>query len=380
MKKIFLRILMVVFTTVLFAVFGLITVLMIVNYGPSDRAHKLFVNSVRETSAIGFLADWFTTPEELEKILSENKIEEINDVTDTSMVVIKGRDNESTKPNANVTPGTTPGAGATTTPDSEVTQTPSGDEPTPDVEPDQAAEPGVTEDNLISDKDGIKICKVKGSTYTGRMMIIEDPSRVKVGVCKQFGIRSGKGQQVSEIMKEYNAVAATNAGGFEDENGRGSGSMPIGYVFSEVQLLYNPKKSGLLIGFDENDILIVGNMTADQALEKKIRDAITFGPALIVNGVSAQISGVGSGLNPRTAIGQRADGAVLLLSIDGRQANSLGATYADMIKIYEEFGAVNAANLDGGSSAIMYYENEVISNPSNLINNRNMPTAIIVTR
>ena len=59
MKKIILRILMVVFTTVLFAVFGLITVLMIVNYGPSDRAHKLFVNSVRETSAIGFLADWF---------------------------------------------------------------------------------------------------------------------------------------------------------------------------------------------------------------------------------------------------------------------------------------------------------------------------------
>ena len=377
MKKLVIRIIVVILTTVLFALFGLMTVLLIINYGPSDRAHKLFVNSVRETSAIGFLADWFTTPEELERILSENTIEEIDDVTDTSMVVIKNRDSESKKPDANVTPAGNTQESSTTDPNPAETGTPDNDTPTPEEEP---AEPGVTENNLISDKDGIKICKVKGPTYTGRMMIIEDPSRVKVGVCKQFGIRSGRGQQVSQIMEAYNAVAATNAGGFEDDNGRGSGSMPIGYVFSEGQLLYNPKGSGLLIGFDENDILIVGNMTAEQALEKKIRDAITFGPALIVNGVSAQISGVGSGLNPRTAIGQRGDGAVLLLSIDGRQANSLGATYGDMIKIYEEFGAVNAANLDGGSSAIMYYEGEVISNPSNMINNRNMPTVIIVTR
>ncbi len=376
MKKLVIRIIVVILTTVLFALFGLMTVLLIINYGPSDRAHKLFVNSVRETSAIGFLADWFTTPEELERILSENTIEEIDDVTDVSMVVIKGREDEK-KPDANVTPAGNTQESSAADPNPAGTGTPDNDTPTPEPE---ASEPGVTEDNQISDKDGIKICKVKGPTYTGRMMIIEDPSRVKVGVCKQFGNRSGRGQQVSQIMEAYNAVAATNAGGFEDDNGRGSGSMPIGYVFSEGQLLYNPKGSGLLIGFDENDILIVGNMTAEQALEKKIRDAITFGPALIVNGVSAQISGVGSGLNPRTAIGQRGDGAVLLLSIDGRQANSLGATYGDMIKIYEEFGAVNAANLDGGSSAIMYYEGEVISNPSNMINNRNMPTAIIVTR
>ena len=378
MKKLVTRILIVIFTTALFVLFGVFTVLLIVNYGPSKRAHKLFVNSVRETSAIGFLAEWFTTDAELERILAENKIEEIDDVTDTSMVVIKGRD-EDKKPENNVTPPADPHSSEIeTTPGTSVT--PAEDQPTPDVQPEDDKEPGVTEDNLISDKDGIKICKVKGPTFTGRMMIIEDPSRVKVGVCKQFGNRSGRGEQVKTIMDNYNGIAATNAGGFEDVNGRGSGSMPIGYVFSEGKLLYNPKGSGLLIGFDENDILIVGNMTAEQALEKKIRDAITFGPALIVNGVSAQISGVGSGLNPRTAIGQRGDGAVLLLSIDGRQANSLGATYADMIKIYEEFGAVNAANLDGGSSAIMYYEGEVISNPSNMINNRNMPTAIIVTR
>ena len=91
MKKLIIRIIVVILTTVLFALFGLMTVLLIINYGPSDRAHKLFVNSVRETSAIGFLADWFTTPEELERILSENTIEEIDDVTDVSMVVIKGR-------------------------------------------------------------------------------------------------------------------------------------------------------------------------------------------------------------------------------------------------------------------------------------------------
>ena len=63
----------------------------------------------------------------------------------------------------------------------------------------------------------------------------------------------------------------------------------------------------------------------------------------------------GSGVNPRTAIGQRADGAVIFVCIDGRQASSLGGTYADIIDVMVEFGAVNACNLDGGSSTVMLY-------------------------
>ena len=82
----------------------------------------------------------------------------------------------------------------------------------------------------------------------------------------------------------------------------------------------------------------------------------------------------------QNCIGQRADGAVLLLVVDGRQANSLGATYTDLIDIMLDFGAVNAANLDGGSSSYMVYENEIITTRASLYQPRRMATAILVSR
>ena len=119
-------------------------------------------------------------------------------------------------------------------------------------------------------------------------------------------------------------------------------------------------------------------MTGSQAIERGIRDAVTFGPALVVNGEPVGVSGSGSGLNPRSAIGQRADGAVLMLVIDGRQVNSLGATLSDLIEIMLEYGAVNAANLDGGSSSLLYYEGEYLNRGVVLTGSRDIPTAFIV--
>lgn len=103
-----------------------------------------------------------------------------------------------------------------------------------------------------------------------------------------------------------------------------------------------------------------------------------FGPILIVNGEPVEALGDGSGLNPRTAIGQRADGAMLLLTIDGRQSNSIGASLADVRDVMLDFGAVNAANLDGGSSTSMIYNGEMINQNASLIGLRKMCTAILV--
>ena len=97
-------------------------------------------------------------------------------------------------------------------------------------------------------------------------------------------------------------------------------------------------------------------MTAAQAAEQSIRDGCEFGPVLIVNGeVNQAVYSGNSGYNPRTAIGQRQDGAVIFVCADGRQAGSIGATYKDIIDILQEYGAFNACNMDGGSSSIMYY-------------------------
>ena len=82
--------------------------------------------------------------------------------------------------------------------------------------------------------------------------------------------------------------------------------------------------------------------------------------------------------SPRTAIGQRADGSILLLCIDGRQAHSLGASYKDLSDIFVEYGAVNASNLDGGSSSLMVYEDEIISVTASLYGSRKLATAVLV--
>ena len=133
----------------------------------------------------------------------------------------------------------------------------------------------------------------------------------------------------------------------------------------------------IIIGFNQDNVLVVGTMTGEQAVNMGIRDAVSFGPILVVNKEATKAS-QGGGLNPRTAIGQREDGAVLLLVIDGRQSSSLGASYSDITQVMLDFGAVNAANLDGGSSSVMYYEGELLNSCSSLYGPREMPTCFVV--
>ena len=85
-------------------------------------------------------------------------------------------------------------------------------------------------------------------------------------------------------------------------------------------------------------------------------------------------------MNPRTAIGQREDGALLLLVLDGRSVNTLGATMEDIVNIMLDYGAVNAGNLDGGSSSLMVYEGEIINNCASVTGPRRIPTGFIVLK
>ncbi len=159
----------------------------------------------------------------------------------------------------------------------------------------------------------------------------------------------------------------------------GNGGTPSGIVIKNGELKYGSLAAEYsIIGFDTDNKLIVGWMSGQTAMDKNIRDAVSFGPALIINGKRAEIAGTGGGLNPRTCIGQTANGSVLLLTIDGRQANSVGATMQDCIDIMEKYGAVNASNLDGGSSTIMYYDGEIINVCASVYGPRKLPTAIVV--
>ena len=109
-------------------------------------------------------------------------------------------------------------------------------------------------------------------------------------------------------------------------------------------------------------------------------EGVSFGPPLIMNGKKLITEGDGGwGVAPRTAIGQRKDGAILFLVIDGRQPGySLGATLLDVQNILYEQGAYIAANLDGGSSTTLYFNGKVVNKPADMLGERMIPTAFVV--
>lgn len=325
--------------------------------GPSQTIGDLLTVSMQETSALKFVPHIYYSNEEVDAILERNSVSAGDSETDTSLIVIE-------KPTPTPSPEEIAAAQARAQ-EEQVEVTPS---PTPQPE------------NLLSSEDGIDVFSVVGGTYQGYMMVVHDPSRVTVGTCRDK-FDGSKGLQLKDIAKRYDAIAAINGGGFEDSGGVGNGGTPVGLVVSEGKLKHTgrDRNYNITVGFDENNIMVLAkNMSDDDAKAKGIRDAITFGPALIVNGEPAAIKGESSGLNPRTAIGQRKDGAVLMLVIDGRQASSLGATYSDLISIMVEYGAVNAINMDGGSSSLMYYKGEYLNSGVVLTGSRKMPTAFIV--
>jgi exopolysaccharide biosynthesis protein len=333
-----------IFLTVnlLLIVIALYSVMYICVHGPSTRARDLFVMSVKETSAVGFLANIYLSEDEIAKIMEANSVSGDYEETDVALIHIKERKQDEYK--------------------EDVIQT----------------DDDSKKEDVYAESDGIKILNISTSSYKGKLAIISDPSRVHVGVSGKYG-KNENGKTITDIAISNGACLATNAGGFVDEKGLGLGGEPIGMVITGSKLLYgNPNTQYEICGFTKDNIMIMGYMTPNQALSRGVRDAISFGPALVSNGALTKINGTGGGMNPRTAIGQREDGAVLILVIDGRQVTSFGATYQDIANLMLEYGAVNAFNLDGGSSSAMYYEGRIINSVATGGYLRPLPTAIIV--
>ena len=319
--------------TLALVVVTLLGVIWVLEKGPSPTITEKFCRSMRETSAIRWIPNIFLSQEEVDAFKSESTENDETENVNTSLIHI-----------APTAPGDTSG----------------GD-------------------------DGVELVAITRGTAKGKLLIVRDPSRVILGVSSEEFDASVPGMQLTELVTKYGGVAGTNAGGFNDENGRGNGGVPQGLVISGGALLRTGRENELynIVGFDAGHILHVGTMTADEALAQNITDAVSFrthdglASALIING-EIQSKNLGGGVNPRTAIGQCADGSVLLLVLDGRSINTLGATMQDVADIMLEYGAVNAGNLDGGSSSVMVYNGEIINNCASVTGPRSIPTAFVV--
>lgn len=230
----------------------------------------------------------------------------------------------------------------------------------------------------IDTVNGFVIVNIQGDGYVGKLVIVKDPSQVKIASSN----RKYAGDFVVNIVEQSDAILGINASGFVDPEGHGNGGQAVGLVKSNNELLNEKTEYGywFVVGFDNDDNLMIGSKV-DYSL---LRDAVQFKPALIIDGEKRVEGSSGWGIQPRSAIGQTADKQVLLLTIDGRKPGySIGATVGECANIMERYGAINAINLDGGSSTALAYNNKTINVPCTSSGNKDgryVPNAWVVTR
>lgn len=227
-------------------------------------------------------------------------------------------------------------------------------------------------------KKEITVERITGKNYVGYVMIIPDASKVKLVDSR----KTNRGTKLSEIVKNHNATAGINAGGFTDDGGVGQGNQLCKATIIDKKLLYGYKNTKYsLIGLSTDKKLVLGNYTYQQAMNAGIESAVEFGPFLIVNGKNQITNSSSGGIHPRTAIGQRQDGTFIFVVIDGRQPGySLGTNLLELQNIFNRYDAYNAANLDGGSSSTMCYNGERINKTSTPMGERYLPNAFIVEK
>ncbi len=310
-------------------------------YGPWAGFRNFWITSAMTTMNHQYLATWFYSDETIQKILANNKVIEVTEDTDPDMIKLRKYTSKTIYKN----------------------------------EYEKAI---LTKD---PDNDLYKVIEISGSSYQGFLVAVYDPSRISIATTKYLNVR---GESILTVSKRENAIIAMNAGGFYDPDWNSNGAIPHGTVISNGKVVSDyedARMGGGFICFTNENKLILGRMTKEQALAKGCRDAIEFGPYLIVNGKSSFIKGNGGwGIAPRTAIGQRKDGIVLMLVINGRIPSSIGADMVDLTEIMENYGAYNAANLDGGSSSELVINQKIVNTPvaAGTYGLRDMPTFWVV--
>lgn len=338
--NIWLRILSVAGVTLVVLLLTVYLICAVICKGPSNSAKQLFVTTMLETGALKWVASVYMTEDEIQAFVNQNTMKPIEEDVDVSLIQIGNKDSVS-------------GSGSV-----------------------------IGESGSATDENAIEIINITGRTYSGTLMIVKDPSRISLETVYNKSDKSWPeyGKNLDVFVKEYGAIAGVN-GGLYEQYGANKGGVPSGIVVShgEIQMNLPQQHAGLyLIGLNNDNILIVKSLKGMSAKdfeayvkEAGIRDACVFQEdntdtnahfvQLVINGEAREMNGLGSGLNPRTAIGQRADGAIMFLVTDGRGYNNhLGASASDLINVMLEYGAVNAANLDGGSSSCLYYNGEYL--------------------
>lgn len=234
-------------------------------------------------------------------------------------------------------------------------------------------------------KSLVQVDTVETPNFVAKVMKVSDPTTVHLVSTKY----RHKGQALSELITDHNAVAGINAGGFKDDNGNGSGGQIIGIAIGNGKVLSEPGFSHdepmLVGGFTKSGQFITGSYSINRLLKMGVTEAVSFGPQLIVDHEDVVTSSVDNayGWAPRTAIGQTDDGTVVMIITDGRfyhDKTHRGASMEDLAKLFLQYHVVNAIAMDGGGSTTMISNGELQLQPatSTRAGMRYLPNAFVV--
>lgn len=169
----------------------------------------------------------------------------------------------------------------------------------------------------------------------------------------------------SEIASDNSAILAINGDYY--------GGRSAGYVIRNG-VLYRSASAGddqedLVIYSDGSfEIIKEGDVTAQELLDKGAVQVFSFGPGLVENGevsvTEDEEVGRAKTSNPRTAIGEISPLHYVLVVADGRTSESAGLSLYQLAEYMKSLGVTTAYNLDGGGSSTMYFNGQVVNNPT----------------
>ena len=222
--------------------------------------------------------------------------------------------------------------------------------------------------------NGILVVRIREEYFRGVLILGKDPARLSCAAAENWG---ESGQRAGEIAEANGALVALTASGFEADGPEGAyqtgAALCGGTVYGE-----HLKPGYKRLELRSDDRLYVVDAHTD--FHPDCTDATEWTPALIVDGeIVVSKDDHYNARNPRCCLGQAADGTVLMLCIEGRYLDSLGATAPECAEILARYGAYQAMNLDGGTSAICWYDGRYITRCSdpNLPEGRLLPNAWI---
>ena len=233
----------------------------------------------------------------------------------------------------------------------------------------------------VNAPERILIVREQGTNFRGLMAICKDPSRISMQYASTLGI---VGQRCGEIAAAHNGIIGVTASGFLDAGGVGSGAEPVGFSMCNGEPYGYHMPSGYKrLELHEDDRMYIRD--SQDPVDPTTTDCVEFSPAIIVDGVSV-LEGNGWGwsdLQPRANIGQSEYGEVLMLLIEGRRPGiSIGLSVGSCAEILLQHKCMQALNVDGGTTAMIWYDGEYIMESSNpvMTQGRQLPNAFVYER